>query len=172
MKGLADIPFKEGDLHLYVNGKDNTQKVFRIKDGKGVPVPVNGREVFPAFPHGVNGTDQTRQGNDAPEGIYILEAPIYTGANEPDEIKRAYGRVFVPMRMWKGKSFGRLGFGVHGGGHWGQHWDDFQPLTYTLGCDRTHNKDAESVAWLQKDCTARGCTFYMTLDHVGGVGLV
>lgn len=169
---FSKIPFKENDLRLYVNGRDNVQKVFRIKNGVGVPVKVNGREVFPAFPHGINGTDQSVQGSDAPEGIYILEKPIPTLANDADEIKRAFGRMFIPMRMINGKSYGRLGFGMHGGGVWGRHWDDFQPLTYTYGCNRSHNKDVESCAWLWREAHETGNTFWLTLDHIGGLGQV
>lgn len=167
-------PLKEGDYHLYTNGKDNTSKLFHFVGGKGVPVKVNGRYEFPSFPHGIAGPNQQVNSGDTTESLYKLGKPIYTQAHESDETKRAYGRVFIPMHDVEGKALaaGRDGFGNHGGGKWGSHYDDFQPLVPTRGCVRGHNKDVESLAWIWEQAHKTGNTVWQSVDQPGGGGQV
>lgn len=154
---------KPNDLHVVMDGKTNLAKIFNSKgeliDHQFSPNLPKG--VYPVFPHGINGPRYDVTGGDTPPGLYKFGLPQFTRTDESvSNVKRPYGRCFIPMIDFEGveAAVGRLGIGHHGGGKIADYWDDYQELTYTLGCPRGHNKDVE---WMAHKI--------LELDKVGGV---
>lgn len=160
-------PIKPGDVHVYVDGKHNVEKVY---DSNGKLL-----HTFQVFPHGINGPNQAVRGGDTVENLYKLGKPRWTQPNEDEaNDKRPYGWVFIPMLDVEGKqtAVGRAGFGAHGGGEWGDYWAPKQKLTYTMGCVRHHNEDAKTLAQLVEKTHQSGHTVWMSVDQPGGGGQV
>lgn len=160
-------PMKPGDYHVYVNGRDNTEKVW---DSNGKLC-----NTFSVFPHGIGGPDQTVNSGDTVEQLYLLGAPIWTRDDEPVEaVKRPYGWVFIPMDDYEGRltSLGRAGLGAHGGGRLVDHWAARQQLVLTRGCVRHHNEDAKWLAQLVEKARKTGNRVWMSVDQPGGGGQV
>ena len=158
-KGKIVSRFEPKDIHVVVSGKTNTCRVF-LANGHMI-------RTMPAFPHGAYGPRQDVTGGDTVEATYQLVDPIWTRKNEDQETRRKFGWVFIRMLDIQGKEalFHRSGIGAHGGGHIRDYWEPKQELTWTMGCVRFQNVEAEWLAHLVESTTKSGGKVYMTVSQ-------
>lgn len=154
------MKLNKNDIHVIVSGKSNTAQVY---DAEGKLL-----QEFDAFPHGVNGPAQNVTGGDTVAGTYKYGKPVWTQESESvAEVKRPYGRCFIPMLDINGveAAVHRAGIGTHGGGRISDYWDLEQQLTYTMGCVRLHNKDVVYLGHLVDGRTSINACVYVTVSQ-------